>query len=93
MNKNTIYKTNTYKLLLSAIVYAKVDWSPRLFALYVNQLTNKLIVCKADCYINDMCINHVLYADDICLLAPSVSTMQSLLNVYMLYEYDTNNDI
>ena len=65
--------------------------SLRLFALYVNQLTNRLIACKAGCYFNDMCINHVLYADDICLLAPSASAMQSLLDV--CYEYGTDNDI
>ena len=65
--------------------------SPRLFALYVNQLTNRLIACKAGCYFNDMCINHVLYADDICLLAPSASAMQSLLDV--CYEYGTDYDI
>ena len=47
--------------------------SPRLFALYVNQLTNQLIACKDGCYFNDMCINHALYADDICLLAPTAS--------------------
>ena len=28
-----------------------------------------------------MCINHEMYADDICLLAPSASAMQSLLDV------------
>ena len=42
------------------------------------------IACKAGCYFNDMCINHLLYADDICLLASSASAMQSLLDVYML---------
>ena len=57
----------------------------------MNQLTNRLIACKAGCYFNDMCINHVLYADDICLLAPSASAMQSLLDV--CYEYGTDNDI
>ena len=65
--------------------------SPRLFALYVNQLTNQLIVCKEGCYFNDMCINHVLYADDICLLAPTASAMQILLDV--CYEYGIDNDI
>ena len=45
--------------------------SPRLFDLYVNQLTDRSLFCNAGCYyINDMCINHVVYADDICLLAP-----------------------
>ena len=65
--------------------------SPRLFALYVNQLTNQLIACKDGCYFNDMCINHVLYADDICLLAPTASVMQTLLDV--CYEYGIDNDI
>ena len=65
--------------------------SPRLFALYVNQLTNQLIACKDGCYFNDMCINHVLYADDICLLAPPTSAMQTLLDV--CYEYGIDNEI
>ena len=65
--------------------------SPKLFTLYVNQLVNKLIVCNAGCYFNSMCINHVMYADDICLLAPTASAMQSLLDV--CYEYGTDNDI
>ena len=43
--------------------------SPRLFALYVNQLTDKLISCNAGCYINDMCIDHVMYADDIMFIS------------------------
>ena len=38
-----------------------------------------------------MCINHVLYADDICLLAPTASAMQTLLDV--CYEYGIDNDI
>ena len=32
-----------------------------------------------------------MYADDICLLAPTASAMQSLLDV--CYEYCTDNDI
>ena len=65
--------------------------SPRLFALYVNQLTDKLLSCNAGCYINDMCINHVMHADDICLLAHGASAMQSLLEV--CYDYGSDNDI
>ena len=38
-----------------------------------------------------MCINHVLCADDICLLAPTASDMQTLLDV--CYEYGIDNDI
>ena len=65
--------------------------SPRLFTLYVNQLTDGLLSCNAGSYINDMCINHVMYADDICLLALSASAMQSLLDV--CYDYGSDNDI
>ena len=35
-------------------------------------------------YINLYCNNHLYNADDICLLAPSASAMQSLLDVCML---------
>ena len=65
--------------------------SPKLFTLYVNQLTNKLIACNAGCYFNSMCINHVMYADDICLLTPTASAMQSLLDVCYESEYDTDD--
>ena len=65
--------------------------SPRLFALYVYQLTDRLLSCNAGCYINDMCLNHVMYADDLCLLAPSASAMQSLLDI--CYDYGSDNDI
>ena len=34
-------------------------------ALYVDHLTEKLLLCNAGCYINDRRINHVMYADDI----------------------------
>ena len=54
-------------------------------------MTDRLLSCNAGCYINDMCINHVMYADDICLLAPSASAMQSLLDV--CYDYGSDNDI
>ena len=65
--------------------------SPRLVALYVNQVTSQFIACKDGCYCNDMCINHVLYADAICLLAPTASALQTLLDV--CYEYGIANDI
>ena len=38
-----------------------------------------------------MCINHVMYADDLCLLAPSASPLQSLLDV--CYGCGSDNDI
>ena len=61
---------------LSPFATATSEWNfvPKLFTLYVNQLINKLIACNAGCYFNStcMCINNVMYADDICLLASHV---------------------
>ena len=35
----------------------------------VHDLSLDLAMCKSGCYIDDQCMNHVMYADDICLLA------------------------
>ena len=39
-------------------------------------------MCKSGCYVNEQCINHVMYADDICLLAPSAIGLQWMLDVW-----------
>ena len=65
--------------------------SPRLFALYMNQLSDQLMLCNSGCYVDDVCINHVMYADDICLLAPSANAMQILLDT--CYSYGLIHDI
>ena len=38
-------------------------------------------LCKSGCYINEQCMNHVIYADDICLLAPSAIGLRQMLDV------------
>ena len=40
--------------------------SPKLFAIYIDDLSYELTLCKFGCYIDDQCRNHVMYADDIC---------------------------
>ena len=37
------------------------------------------------------CINHVLYADDTCLMAPTFTAMQCMLDI--CYNYDLDNDV
>ena len=56
-------------------------YSPRLFSLYVDDLS--LLLCKQNigCFIDNVCVNHVFYADDICLLAPSAAGIQQLINI------------
>ena len=39
--------------------------SSKLFAIYVDDLLYELTLCKSGRYIDDQCINHVMYADDL----------------------------
>ena len=55
--------------------------SPRLFAVYVDDLSKQLIDARSGCFIEHQCINHVMYADDIYRLAPSALGLQKLLDV------------
>ena len=59
----------------------------KIVCLYVSQQTDKLIICNAAYVINDMCINHIMYAD----ISPNSSAMQSLFDI--CYDYGCNNDI
>ena len=43
---------------------------PQLFAIYVDDLSVCLTQRKAGCQLNETVTNHVMYADDICLMAP-----------------------
>ena len=58
----------------SSQVYDKV------FAIYIDDLIVKLRSLKNGCYIADIFLACIVYADDICLLAPTRSAMQLLLN-------------
>ena len=55
--------------------------SPKSFALYMNNLSRLLVMSKVGCIIVGQCMNHLMYADDICLLAPTAIAMQQLLDV------------
>ena len=74
--------------------------SPRLFAVYIDDLSKQLSDARSGCFIwhqyrasiiGHQCINHVMYADDICLLAPSALGLQKLLE--MCYDFSQHNDI
>ena len=63
--------------------------SPKLFAIYVDNLSQELAMCKSGCYIDDQCFNHVMYADDICLLAPSAIGLQRMLDLCFDFSIDS----
>ena len=45
---------------------------------------------KAGCHLNETVTNHVMYADDICLMAPSAIALRKMLN--LCYEFSQSND-
>ncbi len=53
--------------------------SPKLFAIYIDDLSVILSQLNVGCFINDTCMNHLFYADDMCLMAPSPSGIQTLI--------------
>ena len=56
-------------------------------------LTNELCESYADCYINDKCINHIMYEGDICLMAHTGIALQNLSNVCHNFGIANANDI
>ena len=55
--------------------------SPILFNLYMDKLSCKLTNSRIGCHIYDTCVNHLFYADDSVIMAPSASALQKLLNI------------
>ena len=65
--------------------------SPKLFLVYIDDLSDKLVKCKVECYIDNLCMKHVMYADDICLMAPSPAALQELIDI--CYYFSVQNDV
>ena len=56
-----------------------------LFVVYLGDLSLELNNIKAGCYISEVLWNHLTFADDICVLCPSVRGLQSILDVCQAY--------
>ena len=59
--------------------------SPYFFAVYLYDLSLELNDIKAGRYIGEVLLNHLMFADDICVLFPSVRGLQSMLDVRQVY--------
>ena len=59
--------------------------SPKLFSVYMDDLSKLLINSGIGCFIDNVCFNHVFYADDLCLMAPCALALQELLNICHSY--------
>ena len=65
--------------------------SPLLFNFYANDLSEQLQKLPVGCCCGDMVVNHLMYADDIVLLAPSGKGMQTIIDA--TYAYGNAYDI
>ena len=65
--------------------------SPYFFALYVNHLSEQLNSCSIGLTIMGKLINHLLYADDFCLLSTSKTSLNKLLKT--CDEYATSHGL
>ena len=65
--------------------------SPVLFNIYMNDLSVMLNAHRSGCYIGDMKVNHLMYADDVVVLAPTAWALQALLNVCT--DFGDSNDV
>ena len=64
--------------------------SPYLFNVYTDQLSSQLTKSKVGCHYLG-CVNHLYYADDMILLAPTPYGLQKMLEI--CEEYATDHDI
>ena len=55
--------------------------SPVLFNIYMDELSLRLQKSNVGCNCNGLFINHLVYADDMVLIAPSAGALQSMLNI------------
>ena len=65
--------------------------SPYLYNVYIDDLSHILSKTQVGCYINGVCANHLAYADDTVILAPSAQGLQDLLHVCEVYAKKHNN--
>ena len=59
--------------------------SALLFSVYMDDLSTKILHKENGCTIGDTRINHIFYADDLILLAPSVKALQNLIDKCSTY--------
>ena len=61
-----------------------------MFNVFVDDLSYDLSKTNVGCYINSVCINHLLYADDAVLVAPSPYALQMLINTCEIFAKDND---
>ena len=65
--------------------------SPYLFTVYMDELSSLLNKYRTGCYIGNRIVNHLMYADDLVVIAPSGMGLQRLLDVCS--EFGLSHDV
>ena len=65
--------------------------SQKLYSVYVDDLSDYLVMSQIGCHIDNVCVNHVMYADDICLMTHSPAALQKLINI--CFDFSIQNDL
>ena len=55
--------------------------SPYLLAVYLDEFSIQLGSARVGCTVGNMVVNHLMFADDICVFSPSFNGLQCLLNI------------
>ena len=75
--------------LIYKTVFDKVGFCLPTYLMY--DLSNMLNSAGIGCHIHNCCTKHIFYADDLCVIAPSPSGLQALLNMCAKFSFE--NDI
>ena len=59
--------------------------SPYLFSIYIDDLSVTLNACRVGCCVGIEIINHLMYADDLVVMGPSVAGLSKLLRICELF--------
>ena len=65
--------------------------SPYLFNIYVDDLSVALTACRVSCCVGMVIIYHIMYADDLVILAPSVAGLSKLLSICEIFGESNDN--
>ena len=61
--------------------------SPLLFSVYIDHLSYSLNQIATGYCVGDNCLNHLIYADDICCFGPSIEGVQELFDICSDYAH------
>ena len=80
-------------LLVSVLIlwFVKAAFCRHTCLIYVDDLSVTLNACRVGCCVGNVIINHLIFADDLLILAPSVAGLSKLLRI--CESFGESNDI